>query len=158
MKAVCRICDRAIAKNVGQMRMHYTMAHGRRPCGAAPACDVGGNQRLRTDFCVSIGRPLCTPRKSSLCLVSSTTFGSGGGEWAPQTKKSHTTCVTAVAADTKASHRCLCQCHGHACVALKERISALEAKVNELEKDTLLHPNPKAIRQHTFRAEAFAGN
>jgi hypothetical protein len=43
-------------------------------------------------------------------------------------------------------------------VALKERISALEAKVNELEKDTLLHPNPKAIRQHTFRAEAFAGN
>ena len=28
-KAVCTICGRAIAKNVGCMRMHYTMAHER---------------------------------------------------------------------------------------------------------------------------------
>lgn len=35
-KAICRICGRRITKNVGVMRMHYTMVHGRGVAGAAP--------------------------------------------------------------------------------------------------------------------------
>jgi hypothetical protein len=41
LKAVCTICNKVIAKNVGTMRMHYNMAHQRRSKPSSPGGQLG---------------------------------------------------------------------------------------------------------------------
>jgi hypothetical protein len=41
VKAVCKICQRALAKNIGTMRMHHSMVHGRGMTRPLPISDTG---------------------------------------------------------------------------------------------------------------------